>query len=288
MANIKQDILSLSYSPSFEVQGREEADINLSLPPASVTTATVFGTVTDGTAPLPNATVKLFDSMGVPYQHTMTDESGAYTLEGIPAGTYSVAAVLDGYRMSPAVNVILTSGITVEGPLVCTADATLALGAVAGVVSVAGPAGPVPLAGAKLTLTDALDVVLASTYSADDGEFVFYDLADGTYHLMASAEGYLTTGAMTVTIAAGSLVNVAVTMQVDTRTYSGTVSGIVRNALGSAVASCFVGLYQVSKDTQTGATTEKLVAVTKTNAEGKYLFGGVSGGQYMVKAKLEQ
>ena len=288
MADIKQDILSLSYSPSFEVQGREEADINLSLPPASVTTATVFGTVTDGTAPLPNATVKLFDSMGVPYQHTMTDESGAYTLEEIPAGTYSVAAVLDGYRMSPAVNVILTNGITVEVPLVCTADATLALGAVAGVVSVTGPTGPVPLAGAKLTLTDALDVVLASTYSADDGEFVFYDLADGTYHLMASAEGYLTTGAMTVTIAAGSLVNVAVTMQVDTRTYSGTVSGIVRNALGSAVAGCFVGLYQVSKDTQTGATTEKLVAVTKTNAEGKYLFGGVSGGQYMVKAKLER
>ena len=51
MADIKQDILSLSYSPSFEVQGMQEADINLSLPPASVTTATVFGTVTDGTAP---------------------------------------------------------------------------------------------------------------------------------------------------------------------------------------------------------------------------------------------
>ena len=63
---------------------------------------------------------------------------------------------------------------------------------------------------------------------------------------------------------------------------------MVRNALGSAVAGCFVGLYQVTKDTQTGATTEKLVAVTKTNAEGKYLFGGVSGGQYLVKAKLEQ
>ena len=66
MADIKQDILSLSYSPSFEVQGMQEADINLSLPPASVTTATVFGTVTDGTAPLANATVKLFDSQGVP------------------------------------------------------------------------------------------------------------------------------------------------------------------------------------------------------------------------------
>lgn len=288
MADIKQDILSLSYSPSFEVQGMQEADINLSLPPASVSAATVYGTVTDGTAPLANATVKLFDSQGVPYQHTMTDESGAYTLDNIPAGTYSIAAVADGYLMSPSVGVILTDGITVEVPLVCAVDATLSLGAVAGVVSVAGPTGPVPLAGAKLTLTDALDVVLASTYSADDGEFVFYDLADGTYHLMASAEGYVTTSAMTVTISAGSLVNVAVTMQVDTRTYNGTVSGIVRNAQGTVVAGCFVGLYQKITDAQTGAVTEKLVATTKTNIEGKYLFGGVSGGQYMVKAKLEQ
>lgn len=288
MADIKQDILSLSYSPSFEVQGMQEADINLSLPPASVSTATVYGTVTDGTAPLPNATVKLFDSLGVPYQHTMTDASGAYTLNNIPAGTYSIAAVADGYLMSPSTGVILTDGITVEVPLVCAVDATLSLGAVAGVVSATGATGPVPLAGAKLTLMDAQGVVLASTYSADDGEFVFYDLADGIYRLMASAEGYVTTGAMTVTVTGGSLSNVTVTMATDARTYSGTVSGVVRNALGSAVAGCFVGLYQVTKDTQTGATTEKLVAVTKTNAEGKYLFGGVSGGQYLVKAKLEQ
>lgn len=288
MADIKQDILSLSYSPSFEVQGMQEADINLSLPPASVSTATVYGTVTDGTAPLPNATVKLFDSLGVPYQHTMTDASGAYTLNNIPAGTYSIAAVADGYLMSPSAGVILTDGITVEVPLVCAVDATLSLGAVVGVVSATGATGPVPLAGAKLTLMDAQGVVLASTYSADDGEFVFYDLADGIYRLMASAEGYVTTGAMTVTVTGGSLSNVTVTMATDARTYSGTVSGVVRNALGSAVAGCFVGLYQVTKDTQTGATTEKLVAVTKTNAEGKYLFGGVSGGQYLVKAKLEQ
>lgn len=288
MADIKQDILSLSYSPSFEVQGMQEADINLSLPPASVSTATVYGTVTDGTAPLPNATVKLFDSLGVPYQHTMTDASGAYTLNNIPAGTYSIAAVADGYLMSPSAGVILTDGITVEVPLVCAVDATLSLGAVAGVVSATGATGPVPLAGAKLTLMDAQGVVLASTYSADDGEFVFYDLADGIYRLMASAEGYVTTGAMIITVTGGSLSNVTVTMATDARTYSGTVSGVVRNALGSAVAGCFVGLYQVTKDTQTGATTEKLVAVTKTNAEGKYLFGGVSGGQYLVKAKLEQ
>ena len=43
-----------------------------------------------------------------------------------------------------------------------------------------------------------------------------------------------------------------------------------------------MGLYQVT------GTGEQLVAVTKTNTAGKYLFGGVTGGQYLVKAKLEQ
>lgn len=288
MADIKQDILSLSYSSSFEVQGIQEADINLSLSSASTASATVFGTVTDGVNPLPNATVKLFDSMGIPFQHTMTDASGAYTLDGVPAGTYSIAAVLEGYLMSPAVGVILTEGVTTQMPLVCTADTTLSLGAVAGVVSAVGPEGLTPLAGAKLTLMDTENTTLASTYSADDGEFVFYDLADGTYRLLASAAGYVTTAPMTVTITGGSLSNVTVTMEVDARTYSGTVSGVVRTALGSAVAGCFVGLYQKITDAQTGAVTEKLVATTKTNAEGKYLFGGVSGGQYLVKAKLGQ
>jgi uncharacterized surface anchored protein len=288
MADIKQDILSLSYSSSFEVQGIQEADINLSLSSASTTSATVFGTVTDGVNPLPNATVKLFDSMGIPFQHTMTDASGAYTLDGVPAGTYSIAAVLEGYLMSPAVGVILTEGVTTQMPLVCTADTTLSLGAVAGVVSAVGPEGLTPLAGAKLTLMDTENTTLASTYSADDGEFVFYDLADGTYRLLASAAGYVTTAPMTVTITGGSLSNVTVTMEVDARTYSGTVSGVIRNAQGGIVAGCFVGLYQKITDAQTGAVTEKLVATTKTNAEGKYLFGGVSGGQYLVKAKLGQ
>ena len=37
-----------------------------------------------------------------------------------------------------------------------------------------------------------------------------------------------------------------------------------------------------------GVSQERLVAVTKTNTAGKYLFGGVTGGNYLVKAKLEQ
>ena len=286
MADIKQDLLGLEYSPSFELQGIQEADVNLELPPAPGGTATVYGTVTDGTDPLADATVKLFDSTGAPFQHTMTDAAGQYSLSGVLAGTYTISAVKDGYRLSDAVGVTLAVSDTTQMNLVCTADATLALGAIAGVLTTLVGTAVTPLAGAKITLKDQKDAVVASTYSADDGEFLFYDVANGVYTMLASAEGYLTSAPMAVTITGGSIANVTMSLTVDARTYNGTVSGIIRDKKGTAVAGCFVGLYQV---TGTGAAAvEGLVATTKTNTEGKYLFGGVVGGQYLVKAKMEQ
>lgn len=53
MADIMQDVLNLNYSPSFDIQGMQEADINLSLSPSVAASATVYGTVTDGTNPCP-------------------------------------------------------------------------------------------------------------------------------------------------------------------------------------------------------------------------------------------
>ena len=124
------------------------------------------------------------------------------------------------------------------------------------------------------------------TYTAADGEFAFYDIADGVYTLMASAEGYQAVAPVTATILGGSIANVEMSMTVDLRTYTGTVSGLIRNGAGQAVAGCFVGLYRVVTDA--GVTREQLVSVTKTNAAGKYMFGGVGAGEYLVKAKLEQ
>lgn len=183
MAEIKQDLLSLQYSENFQIEGLQEANVDLQLPPAAITLATVTGVVTDGTDPIAGATVKLFDSAGMPYKHTLTDGTGSFTITGIPAGTYSLAAVKDGYRLSDAAGVTLTSGLTAEINLTCTADITLSLGAIAGVLTVANPLGgaPVPLAGAKITLQTVDGTTVAATYTAADGEFAFYDLADGVY-----------------------------------------------------------------------------------------------------------
>lgn len=198
--------------------------------------ATVYGTVTDGTNPLPNATVKLFDSLGVPYRHVMTDVAGAYSFDNVPAGTYSIAAALDGYIMSPSSLLTLSSGSSIEVPLVCRSEAALALGAIAGTATTIGLAGSAPVAGATVTLRNLAGTAVATTRTADDGEFVFYDVADGIYSLVATADGCLATAPIAVTIAEGSIANVAVSMVVDSRTYNGTVSGIIRDSNGAPVS----------------------------------------------------
>ena len=282
MADITQDLLQLQYSQNFPISGMQEADINLVLPPVPPASATVFGTVTDGTTPIADATVKLFDSQGVPYQHTITDAAGTYTLSNIPAGTYTVASVKDGYLLSTGTGVVLSSGDSTQINLVCTPDVSLSLGAIAGTLQTLVNLVQTPVSGAKITLLNGSGEVVATTYSVDDGEFAFYDLADGVYTLVASAAGYFTTAPTTVTILNGSIGNVNLNMTVDSRTYNGTVSGIIRDQAGNVVAGCFVGLFQIMDG------REMLIATTKTNTEGKYLFGGVTNGQYLVKAKLNQ
>ena len=288
MADIKQDFLGLKYSEDFSITGLEEANVDLNLDPAAQTGGTVYGTVTDGSVPIPDATVKLFDSTGMPYKHTITGEDGTYTLSEIPQGTYSLGAVKVGYLLSDAAGVTLSGTETIKADLVCIADETLNLGAIAGILSLTNGDGTrTPLGGVKITLNNTVESAVATTYTAADGEFAFYDVADGVYSLLATAEGYVSTTAITATITGGSIVNVDMTMVVDSKTYSGTVSGIIRDSGGNTVAGCFVGLYQLTA-TEDGTVREMLVATTKTNQAGQYLFGGVSGGQYIVKAKMDQ
>ena len=288
MADIKQDFLGLKYSEDFSITGLEEANVDLNLDPVTQTGGTVYGTVTDGSVPIPDATVKLFDSKGMPYKHTITGEDGTYTLSEIPQGTYSLGAVKDGYLLSDAAGVTLSGTETIKADLVCIADETLNLGAIAGILSLTNGDGTrTPLGGVKITLNNTVESAVATTYTAADGEFAFYDVADGVYSLLATAEGYVATAAITATITNGSIANVDMTMTVDSRTYSGTVSGIIRDSSGNTVAGCFVGLYQLTA-TEDGTVREMLVATTKTNQAGQYLFGGVSGGQYIVKAKMDQ
>lgn len=64
---------------------------------------TITGNIHDATGSLPNATVSLMHN-GTLYTSTHTDAKGNYTFIGIPQGTYTMTAELDGYIMNPVGN----------------------------------------------------------------------------------------------------------------------------------------------------------------------------------------
>lgn len=288
MADLQKDLLGLRYSPNFDISGMQEADVDLVLSNVVAGSATVYGTVTDISGPVADATVKVFDKNGLPFQHTLTDVQGNYTVDGLPIGTYSVAVVNDGYRMSPAKGVTLSDSDTVSVDFVIVADQTLALGSIAGMLTTETHKGDnMAIGGAKISLMNSLNNVVAVTYTVDDGEFAFYDVAAGTYNVLATLEGYLPSTPMTVVVQQNSIINIVMSMHVDSRTYNGTASGVIKDSQGNVVAGAFVGLYQITTG-DAGKQTENLVATTKTNAVGRYLIGNVGAGKYVIKAKMNQ
>ncbi len=284
MADLIQDALNLKYSSNINIVGTSEEVANLILETASDVSTTIYGNVSDGTNPIPNATVKAFDNTGAPYAHTMTDTDGNYSLEGLLAGTYDVAVVCDGYIMSASQNTTLSDGSTVEVNFTLTPDASLTLGAITGIVTT-GTDTLTPVENVKLSLMDNTNTAIAVTFTVDDGEYVFYDVEDGAYTIIATAQGYFPSEPIDVNIVDGAIVNQNINMVQDTRNFNGTINGVITNTDGDLVPDCFVGLYQITDD-GAGHTEELLVAYTKTNAQGKYLFGNVVEGNYVVKAKM--
>lgn len=67
------------------------------------TSGTINGTVEDANGNLPNASISLMHN-GTLYTTTHSDQNGHYAFIGIPEGTYTIKAELDGYMMNPIGN----------------------------------------------------------------------------------------------------------------------------------------------------------------------------------------
>ena len=139
------------------------------------------------------------------------------------------------------------------------------------------------ISGATVSLLNSVSrETVAATISAQDGEFVFYDVPEGEYVIVANKIRYKTSVDTFVTAKNNTLINVDIKLSLNPIENVGTVSGKITNK-GVSIANAFVGLYRVDEFGK-----ETLIAITKTNSEGIYMFGKVSGGQYKVKAKLNK
>lgn len=277
---IKKDLLALNYSGTFTIEGTKGQDIDLNLIEAPSQNCSIYGVVTDGTDPIVDAVVKVFDDDGNPFCHTLTDEQGKFYFNNLAAGEYYVATVKSGYITSQQrpVTLVENSDIPLDA-FILVKDQSAELTTITGIVR---GNEEKRLSGAYISLLNSDEDIISATYSANDGEFAFYDVANGEYKIIATLLGYKTSLPINISITEGRIVNSAnIALEVDNRTYKGTVSGVIRNSANEAVAAAFVGLYKIE---ETGE--EKLVSVCKTNSSGEYLFGNVDEGNYMVKSKV--
>jgi hypothetical protein len=207
--------------------GAETTNVNLVLERSGAISGTI--TVASNGAPLANATITAFSSVGGYFGYAQTDVTGHYKISsGLGSGTYTVTAIymsgtVYGYNYTGGVIVTLgseTSGVDME------LDVT-----------------PPPASGAirgKVTDQSSKTVVGASVTAqgpAGDGEATTdqngnYDigrgLGTGTYTVTVTAAGYMTQNRTGVSVTAG-----AVTASIDFQlsqipsAQSGTISGTV-------------------------------------------------------------
>lgn len=285
---MNNDTLKLNVSNSFTLANNNETDINLNLtPPPINTNGSVTGTVYDTTLltgkVVSGATVKVFTADGTPYAHTITDTNGAYRISDLPMGIYSIATVKDGNYLSTEIPLTISNVLPVTINLVLINNVNTLKNVIYGIVK--DNVTNLPIDNVNISLYKIVDTektLVASTTSITDGEYTLDLVDDGTYELVFDKTGHQTSQVSNIILAGGTKFDASTALKSFIGTINSTVSGIVKNELGIAVANAFVGLYKITDEGET------LVAVTYTNAEGKYMFGNVLEDKYVVKSKLSQ
>ncbi len=280
MAKLQSDNYLLNYSDELNVGSQEEKVQDLSLEEVVVdSTGGITGVILDESgSPLPNTTVKIFDTNFNPIKHTVTNSNGVYNITNIKQGDYLVYAVKDGYELSLKHPVKITNAVENIKDIQIASYKTSELGIVYGIVY--DNLGN-KLSGVKVNLYRKSDNTLVfSTISADDGEYVIYGINEDIYELQASNEDYVLQVPYTIDIVGEVPLNQDAYLVKINDMKEGTINGVITDKVTKAkLANCFVGLYEIVED------REVLVAGTLTDFEGRYFFGYVKEGKYIVKAK---
>lgn len=277
--NMIVDRNNLKYSENYNISGIQEVDVVLKLDKTTVTTnGYVTGTVTDYDGkPIPNATVKIFDQNYTPFMHTVTNSVGKYVLNDVPAGTYKINAACDGYSYSEGNNVTITTNNMSVVDFSLNVNVLVSTNTIAGFVLTEGTQTAVGMV--DVMIYDGDNNLIATTATADDGEYLVTGLSDGTYSIKVEGNGYIQNNVSTIVVSGGAIYNLNILVVANNVNAQGTFTGQILDSTNTPIKSAVVGLYSIVNG------IEVLVALTTTNSDGRYMFGNVKEGQYKVKAK---
>lgn len=280
---MENELLNLNVSNEFILNNNEE-NIDLSLNQETSgnngsVTGTVYDTVVGSGTPVSGATVKVFTSDGIPYAHTITAADGTYTIDNLPIGMYLVAATKEGYTLSLDVPLTVSNTIPTNIDLAIIPNVDITKNIIYG--RIRDNATKLYLGDVEIQLLKEVNgekVLISSAKSISDGEYILDNIDDGNYIVTYVKTGYQSIE-MSITLSNGIkfLANESMTSIIGQ--INNTVSGIIKDTAGNIIANALVALYRIDNG------NEVLVATTYTNALGKYMFGNVVDGNYLVKSK---
>ncbi len=219
---------------------------------------------------LPNLVVSARDAFGA-QASDLTDAMGAYVLDGLDAGTYSIVV---GNVGSPGA---VDSTVTLT-PAATTAVADFSVPIVASVSgTVLAPDGVTPVLFATIGLTQGAAPAATAT-SDEQGKFRFLALVTGNFQLEASATN------LVFSPRAISLTNGANLTNQNLTAGTAAIGGTVRDAAsGLAIANASIGI------TQTGpGAWSHFVTDVRSDAAGVFNFPNAVAGTYGLFVRATQ
>jgi hypothetical protein len=281
---ITDDFL-LNRSDSFTLSATTGFRADLALTQAAPSTGNIRGTVTSSAGgAVSGATVKLRSAAGTgdPVEHTATNAAGLYIFPDIPSGSYKINVAMPGFVTSNFASLTLQTGETIVIDFTLTPESR-SLNVLYGSVTNESDGAVISDAYVALIPNITTFTDLNIGISNASGQFMLDQIPDSTQTLGVSAAGFYHSDFRSITISGGALLRSDEVLQPYLFPQA-TVSGYITNQTnGLPIANACVGLYSLN-----GAGVESLQQITFTDSSGLYVFGRVSAGTYVIKAKLEQ
>jgi hypothetical protein len=284
------DLYTVGYSPKFDITGREEVTENLNLTVnADTNSGHLAGIVTNlsGTT-IQGATVKVYDTNDVPIEHTNTGGNGQYNVANLPTGSYKVTAIYPGYLLPVTVPVTIQANKTSTVNIVLTPDPEAALSVIYGIIR--SNLGETPITNASVSIfsdTTPEPTLIGTASTNDKGQYIFGLIPAGDYYITAAKLGFYPNQSSNINVTTKELIDSDITLIADAAANTATISGFITDhSSGLPIRDAGVALYSVTGTAP--AEVETVIATTRTNVTGKYLFANVLPGKYLVKSTKQE
>ncbi|MED4235885.1 carboxypeptidase-like regulatory domain-containing protein [Priestia megaterium] len=230
--------------------------------------ASLVGTVTDKKTgkPVQGARVEVLNNREKVVAVDYTDERGAFTIRGVPAGTYILLATAEGFApQTKSVTVIAGKPILVDFVLISSSD----VGSIIGTVTDQETGKPIE--GALVEVLNAQKELVGTDCTDVCGKFAIEELIANTYTLHITAEEFLSK-TKRVTILANTIEKIDITLIPKLTTIIG---GAYEIKTGLRLSNILIEVFNIH---------EEFITNTLTDSNGQYTICELPVGTFNVKA----